>query len=80
MGRRGRGREKSHADSMLSVEPNPRLDLRALRSQPELKPRVQRSTDCATRCPTFKIHLGSRATELGGLDVGCMEKSIKEDF
>ena len=53
MGRRGGRAEdiESQADSMLNVEPDMSLDPRTLRSQPEPKPRVGHSTDCATQVP-----------------------------
>ena len=47
---RDRGRERI-SDSMLSTGPEAELSLTTLRSQPELKPRVRCSTDCATQVP-----------------------------
>ena len=41
---RDRGKENPEADFLLSAEPHTGLDLRTLRSPPELKPRVSRST------------------------------------
>lgn len=55
---RGRGRGKeSQADSALSMEPDPGLDLMTLTSRPELKPRVWRWTNWATRVPLFFLVL-----------------------
>ena len=47
-GQRERER-KTPADASLSLEPNVGLDLKTLRSWPELKPRVGRSIDLATQ-------------------------------
>ena len=47
----GRVRERereSEADSALSKEPIMGPNLKTLRSQPKLKPRVRHSTDCTT--------------------------------
>ena len=41
----------SQADSMLSAEPDPGLDLMTLRSWPKLKPRVRYLTNCTTQAP-----------------------------
>ena len=49
-GQRERERE-SQADSPLSVEPDTRLNLMTLRSQPEPKPGVRCSTDLAIQAP-----------------------------
>ena len=51
-GRRGR---ESEADSELSEDPDARLDLTTLRSQPELKPRAGCLTNCTTQVPLFLI-------------------------
>jgi len=45
----GEGERESQADSTLSAEPDVGLDLMTLRSWPELKSRVGRSTDWATQ-------------------------------
>ena len=47
---RGRGRE-TQADSLLSMETDTGLDPMVLRSQPQLKPRVGCSINCATQAP-----------------------------
>jgi len=39
------GERESHADSLLSAEPHTTIDLRTLRSWPELKSRVRCLTD-----------------------------------
>ena len=45
----GEGERESQADSLLSTELDVGLHLMTLRSQPELKPRVHRLTDCAAQ-------------------------------
>ena len=44
---------ESQADSVLSTEPNVRLDPMSLRSRPEPKPRIDCSTDRATSVPHY---------------------------
>ena len=61
--------EKSQADSMLSVEPNARLDLMTLRSWPELKSRVQRLMDWTTEV-TWNLECKATAlTEPGYISI-----------
>ena len=48
---RGRGREKSQADSALSLEPHAGISVMTLRSRPELKPVVRCPTNWATQTP-----------------------------
>ena len=68
---RQRERERGNkADSSLSMQPTTGLDTRTLRSWPELKPRVEYSTDWATQVPskiyfnvTFNVGLHPRSPE-----------------
>ena len=56
VGRSG-GRERdSQADFLLSAKPDVELDLTALRSWPEPKPRAGHSTDWATQGPWLPFH------------------------
>lgn len=52
---RGRGRKSHQAASRLSGEPDTELYLTTLRSRPELKSGVRRSTSRATQCPYIII-------------------------
>ena len=68
---KGEKERETQADSALSTEPNSGLNLRTLRSQPELKPRVRCLTNSATQVPSkqfefFKGEICQKKWGFGG--------------
>ena len=51
----GQRKRENCRQTLLSVEPNAGLNPRTLRSWPEAKPRVGRSTNCATHMPLLSF-------------------------